>query len=172
MHKLIFMNGWKIDTDWLDVLERDVRNGIGQTCEEAAQAALVRAREGAPEDSGALKVSGYIKTSRKSGYSEAATRARALLSQEGATQAEILPEWGAGFQGIGRRDFAWAAIDFPVSYAPLIINGFHHIGSGQFIPGNPFVTRAVAKGESAFDVALQAVLDRACEAATRRARRR
>lgn len=150
-------NAWQIDTKWLNAIDRDVRAGAQRVCNETSAQALGIAQAAVPEDKGALRVSGYVKTPRRSGYENAVGAARARPDTRISVRTQVLPELSPPARD-GQKTFAWSAFDFPLSYGELVQKGYFNARAGRQIPGVDFIDIAVNEVENDFQRAMREVL--------------
>lgn len=146
------MNDWKFDDDF-DQIERDLRQGVAQACEDTAKAVVKFAQSNAPVLSGALRASGYVKTRRKSGYSKAASDVGRLNPK---AHEQLEPEMPLQFLD---ADVEQAIVDFCVTYASLIAYGAYNPVAARYIAGRDFFGPAFQSQKDAFETRLSRIVE-------------
>lgn len=143
--------------------KKAVKRAEVAVAKNAARDALAGVNRAAPEDTGALKESGYVinrewNGTKTSGYERHIVEA-ALSSDKSGFKGQVedeLPVPADGGPGDGR---AWAALHIPVDYADILIEGFHNVRSGTDVAPNDFFNPAVDAVNATYNQRAQRALD-------------
>lgn len=144
----------------LERFAKRVQRGSIAEAKRAAQNALDKFNDNAPESSGALKSAGYViareaNGSVSSGYDRSIIEAaaeNAEIKSRDQTQDELTPPQRNASQG-------WAAVHIPLDYADIQRNGYHDTQRGVAIPPDPTFDIAVDEAAAAYQKDTQKMLD-------------
>lgn len=160
---------WEFDLDWTYQVDVAIEDGAADVCIGTAYRALEFARDAVPQVShsrgyatDALRDSGYVISRVKgrivSGYGPAINAAKSHPDSRIAERDQIMSRFPIEMFS---PSLIIAVLDFPLTYASLIQEGFHHVGSGQFIIGSDFIQSAMNAVGDEFDVAMSRVVSAA-----------
>jgi len=145
-------HGWEADISWIDEMDSAMREGMLDICIEQAEAATEAARKFVPNTKlsrgyslGSLAASGYVKSIRGTSYYEHIKQARAIPGTRIVVRRQIESQLPLESLDYRNPNKAFAIMHFPLSYASLINDGFHHVRAKRFIIGVNFIQSSINK---------------------------
>lgn len=140
------------------LIKSQLKTDAQQTVRETARRVLARSKEMVPQPSlsrgyalGALKESGYIRTTDENGYNRGIARALSTPDTRILHRRQILPPSGL-VEPVGHHV---ALIAYPLEYAMYIHEGFFHVRAQRHIIGVNFLLSAMQSEQDYFYTTLK-----------------